>query len=190
MVDSRFPKERVMSNALRVACATFVVLAFPAPGAAQTAADTRAGIKSTYEMVKGNLLKSAEMATDEIYAFKATPDVRSAGQIFGHVANANYMICALAAGEKSPATSNAEQLTAKADIHKALAASFAYCDTVWAKIEGEKGSEPVDLFGMKHTRASAMAFNTGHDWEHYGNLVTYMRLKGMVPPSSQRGGGN
>lgn len=174
----------------RVAIALLVLCSVPSAALAQTAADTRAGIKGTYDIVKGNILKSAEMATDEIYAFKPTADVRSTAQLLGHIANANYMICSMAAGEKSPATSNAEQLTAKADIQKALAGSFAYCDTVWSKIEGDKGSEPVDVFGMKHTRASAMAFNTAHDWEHYGNLVTYMRLKGMVPPSSQRGGGN
>jgi uncharacterized damage-inducible protein DinB len=190
MVDSAFPKERVMSSAVRVAFAALVVVSCSTAASAQTAADTRAGIKGTYDIVKGNLLKSAEMATDEIYAFKPTPDVRSTGQLLGHVANANYMICSMAAGEKSPATSNAEQLTAKADIQKALAGSFAYCDTVWTKIEGDKGSEAVDVFGMKHTRASAMAFNAAHDWEHYGNIVTYLRLKGLVPPSSQRGGGN
>ena len=115
--------------------------------------------------------------------------MRSLGALFGHVANANFMICAAAAGEKSPATGNAEQLTAKADIQKALADSFAYCDTVWASV-GTAGreawaGEPVDLFGMKLTRASALSFNAAHDWEHYGNVVTYMRLKGMVPPSSQ-----
>lgn len=179
-----------MSRVLRVACAALVVLALPVSAGAQTAADTRAGLKLSYDVVKGHLTKAAEQTPEEHFSFKPTPDVRSLGQLFGHVANANYMICSLAAGEKSPATGNAEQLTAKADIQKALAGSFAYCDTAWAKIEGEKGSEPVEMFGMKLTRASAMAFNAAHDWEHYGNVVTYMRLKGMIPPSSQRGGGN
>lgn len=190
MVDSVFPKETLMARTSRLAFALLVVCTLPTAAAAQTAADTRAGIKMTYDMVKDNLTKAAAQAGDELYAFKPTADVRSMGQMLGHVANANYMICSLAAGEKSPAKGNAEQLTAKADIQQALAGSFAYCDSVWTTIEGEKGSEPVDVFGMKHTRASAMAFNAAHDWEHYGNIVTYMRLKGMVPPSSQRGGGN
>lgn len=180
-----------MFSARRAASAALVVLSCSSAAAAQTAADTRAGIKSTYDVVKGHLTKAAEQTAEAHFSFKPTPDVRSLGQLFGHVANANYMICALAAGEKSPATGNAEQLTAKADIQKALAGSFAYCDTVWSKIEGEKGSEAVEVFGMKHTRASALAFNAAHDWEHYGNIVTYLRLKGLVPPSSQgRGGGN
>lgn len=178
-----------MSRMLRVACAALVCLALPPAAAAQTAADTRAGIKLTYDIVKGHLTKAAEQAPEEHFSFKPTPDVRSLGQLFGHIANANYRICSVAAGETSPATGNAEELTAKADIQKALAGSFAYCDTVWSKVEGEKGWEPVEMFGMKHTRASAMAFNAAHDWEHYGNIVTYFRLKGLVPPSSQRGGG-
>ena len=178
-----------MFRACRVASAALVLCSLPSAAVAQTAVETRAGIKSTYDVIKGHLTKTADQASDELYGFKPVPEVRSLGQMLGHVANANYMICSIAAGEKSPATSNAEQLTSKADIQKALAGSFAYCDTVWTKIEGAKGSEPVELFGMKHTRASAMALNAAHDWEHYGNLVTYMRLKGMVPPSSQGGGG-
>lgn len=179
-----------MARTSRLAFALFVVCTLPSAAAAQTAADTRAGIKSTYDVVKGHLTNAAEQTPEEHFSFKPTPDIRSLGQLFGHVANANFMICSIATGEKSPATSNAEQLTSKADLQKALAASFAYCDAAWTKVAGEKGSEPVELFGMKHTRASALALNAAHDWEHYGNIVTYMRLKGLVPPSSQRGGGN
>ncbi|MDQ3068609.1 MAG: DinB family protein [Acidobacteriota bacterium] len=166
------------------------VLSLPAGLTAQTPAHTRAGLKSTYDIGKGNIIKAVAQIGEDLYAFKPVPEVRSMGQLFGHIANANFMICATAAGEKSPATTNFETVTKKADMEKAIADSFAYCDTVWAKIEGDKGSEAVDVFGMKHTRASAMAFNGAHDWEHYGNVVTYMRLKGMTPPSSQGGGGN
>lgn len=179
-----------MVRASRVLFAVLVVCSFSSTAAAQTAADTRAGITSIYDIVKGHITNAAEQTAEEHFAFKPTPEVRSLGQLFGHIANANYMICSIAAGETSPATGNAEQLSSKADIQKALAGSFAYCDSAWTKIEGEKGSEPVELFGMKHTRASALALNAAHDWEHYGNIVTYMRLKGLVPPSSQRGGGN
>lgn len=175
-----------MVRAIRIA-AVLVCLSVPASTEAQSA--DFAGYKVPHDAVKGNLIKSAEAVAEADYAFKPTPEVRSFGQLFGHVANANFMICANVAGEPSPATGDAEKLTAKADIQKALADSFAYCDKVWATL-GEPGretwgSEPVDLFGMKLTRASALSFNAAHDWEHYGNIVTYMRLKGMVPPSSQ-----
>lgn len=165
----------------RVLCTAFAI-ALPATFAAQD------GFKSPYDLVKGNILKSAAQVPEEHYAFKPTPEVRSMGQLFGHIANANFMICSMASGEKSTATGDAEKLTAKADIEKALAASFAFCDKAWGAVTAARAGEPVDLFGMKHSRASALSFNTAHDWEHYGNLVTYMRLKGMVPPSSQGGG--
>jgi uncharacterized damage-inducible protein DinB len=147
------------------------------------------GIKLPYDNVKGWITKAAADVTQENYGFKPTPEVRTLGQVFGHIANANFMICSAAAGEKSPATSDAEKLTAKADIEKAVADSFAYCDKVWAQVGNAGGSEPVEIFGMKHTRLSMMSFNGAHDMEHYGNIVTYLRLKGLVPPSSQ-GGGN
>lgn len=181
-----------MSRAIRIAAAALVCAAIPVTLIAQSNTDTRAGLKGTHDVVKGYLLKAVAQVGEEHYAFKPTPDVRSMGELFGHVANANFMICAMASGEKSPvpANTNYEKVTSRAAMTKALTDSFAFCDKAWTAVEGQKGTEPVDIFGMKHTRASALAFNAAHDWEHYGNLVTYMRLKGMVPPSSQRGGGN
>lgn len=176
-----------MVRAGRAAAAAVIVLVFTGAAAAQSA--DLAGYKVPHDTVKGWLTQAAEAIPEEHYAFKPTPEVRSMGQLFGHVANANFMICSAASGEKSPATGNAEQLKTKAEIQKALADSFAFCDKAWTTVGGARGSEPVDLFGMKLTRASALAFNAAHDFEHYGNVVTYMRLKGMVPPSSQ-GGGN
>jgi uncharacterized damage-inducible protein DinB len=122
------------------------------------------------------------------YAFKPTPEVRSFGQLIGHVADSNYGICATAAGEKPPVGDVEKTKTAKADLQKALADSFAYCDKIWASMAGPKGMEMVKFFGGEQPRLAVLAFNTSHDFEHYGNIVTYMRLKGMVPPSSQRGG--
>jgi uncharacterized damage-inducible protein DinB len=175
-----------MLRATRVLCAVFC-LSIPASVAAQSAPD---GYRLPYEIVKGYLTKAAEQVAEENYSFKPTPDVRSFGQLFGHIANANFMICSAASGEKSPAAGDAEKLTGKADLQKALADSFAFCDKAWETVAGARGAAPVDLFGMKFTAASAMSFNSAHDWEHYGNIVTYMRLKGMIPPSSQGRGMN
>ena len=111
------------------------------------------------------------------------------GALFGHIADANISICGTASGMTSPAVGG-EKLTTKAAIQKALADSFAACDHAFSMINAGNMNESVTLFGsMKHSRIGAMAFNTGHDFEHYGNIVTYMRINGMVPPSSG-GGGN
>lgn len=171
-----------MVRVSRALCAALVCLSIPSSISAQTAPD---GYRLPYEIVKGYLTKAAEQVAEADYSFKPTPDVRSMGQLFGHIANANFMICSAASGEKSPATGDAEKLATKSEVQKALADSFSFCDKAWTAIGGARGTAPVDLFGMKFTAASAMSFNSAHDWEHYGNIVTYMRLKGMVPPSSQ-----
>lgn len=144
--------------------------------------------KSTLGLIKGNVVKAAEQVSEANYAFKPTPDVRSFGQLIGHIANANYMICATATGAANPSTADIEKTkTSKADLSKAVADSFAFCEAQFDALTPVKAAEVVDLFGMKMPRLNALQFNTAHDFEHYGNIVTYMRLKGMVPPSSQRG---
>jgi uncharacterized damage-inducible protein DinB len=157
-----------------------------APVLAQGGDPLSAATKSTYEMVRGYILKAADQMSEEDYAFKPTPEVRSFGALIGHIANANYMICSRAAGEKSPSADDIEKTkTTKADLVKALGESFAYCDKAYGSMTDAKGVEVVDFFRQKQPRLAVLAFNTSHDFEHYGNIVTYMRLKGKVPPSSQ-----
>ena len=147
-----------------------------------------ASVKPVYDIVKGYLTKSAEQMPEANYSFKATPEVRPFGQLIGHVANAQYIVCSAVKGEANPSKADFEKTTAKADLVKALNDSFAYCDGAY-QIDDMKAMEEITLFGsMKGSRLWGMAFNAAHDFEHYGNIVTYFRLKGMVPPSSQQGG--
>jgi uncharacterized damage-inducible protein DinB len=150
---------------------------------------TLASIKAMHDTVKGYLTKAVAMIPADKLAYQPTKEVRTMGQLFGHVANASGMICGLASGTKMASGGDAEKLTTKADLQKALDASLAFCDKAFAAITAKNANEPVELFGMKHTRIGAMAFNNAHNFEHYGNIVTYMRINGMVPPSSG-GGGN
>lgn len=145
-----------------------------------------AGTKGTYDIVKGCITKAAAQVPEEHYSFKPTPEVRSFGGLIGHIADSNFGICAGAAGEKSPMGDIEKSKTTKTDLVKALADSFAYCDKVFAGMNDAKGAEKVKFFTGEQPRLTVLAFNTAHDFEHYGNIVTYMRLKGMVPPSSQR----
>jgi len=77
---------------------------------------------------------------------------------------------------------------AKADLQKALADSFAYCDKVYSIMSDAAGLQTVNFFGGQQTKLTVLSFVNNHGFEHYGNIVTYMRLKGMVPPSSQKQG--
>ena len=169
---------------MRALSIAVVALAMAAPASAQTG-PMAAALKSQYELIKNNITKSAEKVPEDLYSFQATPKVRTFGQIVGHIADANTNICA-AATSGTPSKESAEKTkTSKADLQKALADSFAFCDAAFGGMTDAKGAETVNLFGMQQTRLSVLAFNTAHDFEHYGNLVTYMRLKDIVPPSSE-----
>jgi uncharacterized damage-inducible protein DinB len=171
-------------EAMRVVLAMTMVAGLAAPAAAQTGPVATA-LKGQFDMVKGNITKSAAKVSEDLYAFKPTPEVRSFGQVVAHIADANYMICGTASGTKGPEGSVEKTKTSKADLQKALADSFAFCDAAWAGLTDAKAAEAVNMFGMPQTRLTTLVFNTAHDFEHYGNLVTYMRLKSIVPPSSE-----
>jgi len=171
---------------MRVVCTFVTALALAVPAAAQTPANPlTAATKATFDLIKGNITKSAEKVGEELYSFKPSPEVRSFGQIVGHIADANYMICSAAGGDAGPKDSIEKTKTSKADLHKALAESFAACDTAYAAMTDAKGTEMAKFFGREQPKMAILAFNTAHDFEHYGNLVTYMRIKGIVPPSSE-----
>jgi uncharacterized damage-inducible protein DinB len=111
--------------------------------------------------------------------------VRSFGQIIGHLANEHYIFCSAARGEKNPMTgTDFEKTNGKAALVKALQGSLAYCDSAYDTMTDIRGAEVVELFGGNSTRLGALTINVSHSSEHYGNLVTYLRLKGLVPPSS------
>jgi uncharacterized damage-inducible protein DinB len=165
--------------------AVLAVTAMATQAAAQGAPDF--SMKGQYELAKTWITKAAEMMPEADYSFKPTPEVRSFGQVLGHIANSIGMICLAPTGAKSPLTGDAEKLATKAETAKALSDAFAACDKAWAGVSPSWNTEIVDLFGSKQSKMAVIAFNTSHLFEHYGNLVTYLRLKKLVPPSSQRG---
>ena len=142
--------------------------------------------KFAYARVKDVLLKSAEKMPEENYSFKPVETVRSYGQIVGHVADAQYAFCSIALGEKNPALDIEHTKTSRADLIAALNTAFAYCDKAYDGMTDATAVQTVKLFGNDAPRLSALTVNNMHDLEHYGNLVTYMRLKNIVPPSSEQ----
>ena len=126
---------------------------------------------------------------EDAYSFKPTPKIRSFGELIAHVSDASYGFCALATADKARSFGNAEKDDAarKPTSRPCSRQSFAYCDAAFQKLDDQTGRESADLMGRPSPRLAILAFNTQHSWEHYGNLVTYFRLKDMVPPSSQGG---
>ncbi|HEX6463940.1 MAG TPA: DinB family protein [Vicinamibacterales bacterium] len=162
----------------------------PQPATAQNPVSD--ALRAEWNSVKNYYVKSAQQMPDDNYAFKPTPDVRSFGEIIAHVAGANYLICAGARGEKPPYAEDYFEKNAKtkADIVKAATDSVAYCDGAFSNATDGNLADMINApFGKKQqARAALLILNVDHVNEHYGNIVTYFRLKGMVPPSSQKAG--
>jgi uncharacterized damage-inducible protein DinB len=145
-----------------------------------------ASARSSWNRTKRLVSASAAAMPESGYASKPTPEVRSFGEIIGHLANEHYMICSGFKNETNPrAGVDYEKTTAKADLVKALNDSIAYCDGGFAGARDDaRATQPIATTSQD-TPFGLMLLNVTHDSEHYGNLVTYLRLKGFVPPSSQ-----
>lgn len=143
--------------------------------------------KLQYAGLKHILLESAQKMPEENYNFKPADVVRSYGQIVGHIADTQYSFCALALGEKNPALKIEQTKTSKADLIASLKNAFDYCDKAYDGMTGASGTQMVKFMGIDTPRFGVLMNNNIHTGLHYGNLVTYMRLKNIVPPSSEPG---
>lgn len=140
--------------------------------------------KRAYGQVKDWLLRSAEKMPEENYSFKPVDTVRSFGQLVGHVADAQYLFCSSVRGEKSPAPRIEQSKTSKADLVAGLKEAIAYCDVAYNGMTDAAAPQTVKFFGADTPKLSVLSVNIAHSAEHYGNMVTYLRLKNIVPPST------
>ena len=141
--------------------------------------------KMVQKQVTAWIERAAEKMPEEEYAFKPDPAVRSFGQILGHVADANYSFCSAVRGESNPSPGIEKTKTTKAELTVALRDAFAYCNPAYGALTDASASETVKAYGQERNKLGVLWFNASHNLEHYGNLVTYMRIKGIVPPSSE-----
>jgi uncharacterized damage-inducible protein DinB len=142
--------------------------------------------KGFYTLVSGEVIAAAEKMPEQNYSFKPTPEVRSFGQIVGHAADAQYFFCATATGEPSPMKDIEKTKTSKADLVIALKDAVAYCNKAFAGMTDAQGSQTVKMMNYDMAKLTVLSVNTAHIDEHYGNMVTYLRIKGIVPPSSEK----
>jgi uncharacterized damage-inducible protein DinB len=142
--------------------------------------------KIFYARMKTILVSSAEKMPEDSYNFKPTEAVRSYGQIVGHLADAQYNFCSMSLGETNPGLKIEQTKTSKADLVAALKDALAYCDKAYDSMTDASGIQTVKMFGMDMPKFGVLNINNAHDMEHYGNLVTYMRLKNVVPPTSEQ----
>jgi uncharacterized damage-inducible protein DinB len=151
---------------------------------AQTANPLMATSKGMFTISKNDVMGSIDVIPEDLWSFQPTKEVRTVGQLFAHIADGQYEFCGVAAEGKPVSKEIEKNAKSRAEIISALKDAFAYCEATYAKLTDAQAAEAVPFFGMKITKLGAMDFNFAHNMEHYGNLVTYMRLKGLVPPSS------
>ena len=172
-------------------CRSLLLLVFATPLLAQQqqAADPSNGAvaaaRASWLTAHTYIVRSAQQMSEADFAFKPVATVRSFGQIVAHVADDETGWCAQILGEPVKQTQFEKRLTAKADVIKAIQDAGAYCEKAY-EITDAQAAGVTTIWGGQQAKIKGLMDNAAHDWEHYGNIVTYLRIKGMVPPSSQR----
>ena len=179
-----------MKSCLAVGLCLGLLVLYPLSASAQEPSENPLsdGQRMLYESVKGNIVRSAEKMPEEQFEFKPVPEVRSFRQILGHVGDTQYLFCSPILGQNNQGPGIEQNLTGKAEVIKALKEAFAYCDKAYNSMTDAQASQLVNFFGGDHAKLTLLSFNTTHINDHYGNLVTYMRINGLVPPSSESRG--
>jgi hypothetical protein len=145
--------------------------AAPRATASPAVTDAAPALRKTFGEASGWVLKAAEAVPADKYSYRPAKTVRSFGEIVAHVADAYNYSCAQAKGRTvdwSPAIENAAK--DKATIVAKLKEATSGCEAAYASA----------------TDVGPLVENVGHTNLHYGNLVTYMRMLNLVPPSSAK----
>jgi uncharacterized damage-inducible protein DinB len=166
----------------------FIAALLTSPAWSQTAAENPqlASSKAFYEQMKSLMLRSADKMPEDKYGFRPTDGVRTYAQVLAHVADAQFFLCGIAKEGKGVPKGFEKSVTTKSAIVAALKEGYAYCDDLYASLTDASSAATVSWFGQQRTKLSMLSFNTAHMYEHYGNLVTYMRINKIVPPSSEQ----
>jgi len=162
-----------------------IALLAPAAARAQSPNPLSAGARVQFTALSSFVARSAAKIPESLYSYQPTPEVRTIRQLFGHIADAYFQMCSTAEGTDQPRGGIENGVTSKADLMAALSEGEAYCVRVMDAMTDQRGTEPVPFYFGPTPRLGVLYFVTTHTYEHYGNLVTYMRLNGIVPPSSE-----
>lgn len=169
---------------------TLMCVAALAAVAAQTPAGPAgpvAEVQRSYSGLKTNILKAANAMPAENYSYKPTPEVRSFARVVNHVTEAQFRSCGALNGTAMDALPKVPEETAdKAAIVQALQASFAACDQAFTSAKDASATEMVTMGPGRRSRIGLLWGTVSHDNEQYATLALYMRLKGLVPPSSEK----
>ena len=159
----------------------------PAPTPPPTKLSAPADVQRAYNNLKANILKAADKMPAEDYSFRPTPDIRTFARVVNHVTEAQLHYCGALNGTAADTLPKVPPETAdKTAIVAALQASYAACDKAYAALTDDNLTQMLTLGPVTRTRIGFAWANVSHDNEQYATLALYMRLKGLVPPSSEK----
>ena len=138
-----------------------------------------------YAGLQNTLIRSAEKMPAEDYAFKPSPALRSYGEVIGDIADWQYDYCSVPLREANPAPAVDRAVASKVDLVTALKDALAYCDRAFSSMTDAAAAEPVDFRGVKIPRLGLLLVHLVHSTEHYASLVPYLRMKNILPPTSE-----
>lgn len=184
-------KAKLLLGTLVVLCCSgFALAQMAAPPPAKTSGDA---INAVLSIAQAEFVGAADAMPEDKYSFAPTTGefkgVRTFAQQVKHVAAVNYVFGSTILNEKPPVDvgdeNGPDSVKSKAEIMKFLKDSFAYLEKAVTSINDKNALDPVDLFGMKLTRLSVGTFSTAHPFDHYGQMVEYLRMNGIIPPASR-----
>jgi uncharacterized damage-inducible protein DinB len=168
----------------RISSVASAVLALSFSTALGQANPLSSEVQTAYARIKANILKSADKMPAEDYTYKPTSDIRTFARVVNHVTEAQAHICGAANGTEGPKVP--AETADKAAIVDALKASFTECDKAYAGLTDANMTDMLQMGPAKRSRLGALWGNASHDTEQYATLALYMRLKGIMPPSSEK----
>jgi uncharacterized damage-inducible protein DinB len=179
----------VCAALVALGCSTLTVAQMASPAPAKTPGDA---INAVLDIARAEFTGAAEAMPEDKYSFAPSngefKGVRTFAQQVKHVAATNYIFGAAILDQKSPVEGDEngpDSIKTKAEIMKFLNDSFAYLNKAVASITAKNQLDQISLFGMKMARGSVGAFCTAHPFDHYGQMVEYLRMNGIVPPASR-----
>jgi uncharacterized damage-inducible protein DinB len=174
-----------MRRTVSIVCG--IVLTASAASAQQPSTGLAAGLQAAYNNIKRNLTEAADKMPDADYGFRPSQEIRTYGGQLGHVANAHYAFCSAVKGEMNPNQGqDLEKKATKAEFVKALADSYAYCDTAFSELTDASAAQLATQGRGQVAKGAILSNLIAHDNEEYGIVTVYLRIKTMVPPSTER----
>jgi DinB superfamily len=174
-------------TALAIAPASLAGQAAAAAAPAPSTSPVADALRNMEQRFSRILVGAAEAMPADKYNYRPTPAQMSFAQIQVHLANeGNDVLCGKTAGVEPPKRTAVDTMATKEQLVARLKETFAFCEQAFAKLDDSKLAEPIKMFGMDLTRASAVLITVG-DWaDHYSQEANYLRLNNLLPPTAQR----